>query len=214
LVDAVVVAISLLLDSEIERREQAVHEVPRAVPTIKIVAAEVRPKAKRTMPWYLSVESGPQWGFNRRTTPWVAAGLGIVTKPGWVVESRVIAWLPSSTKFDTGEVTVSLVSGALRACHLWGERWLLGPCAAMALGRLHGAGRGFDESMSTNLLWAALGASLSLERPLAERWALGLEATAFVPLSKQSLSVDNVGTAWDPAAIWLGLGVRLGVRFH
>jgi hypothetical protein len=211
---AVAVAISLLLDGEIERRERAVVDVPRTASTISIVAAEVEPSPTKTTPWYGSVEGGPQWGFGGRATTWIGASLGVRPKPGWLLESSAIAWPPSTTKYDTGEVTVSLLAGALRACRLWGDRWRLGPCAAAALGRLHGVGRGFDESMSTTLLWSALGTSLSLERPLGERWVLGLQGTAWLPLFEQTLSVENVGTAWRPAVAWLGFGARLGVRFR
>ncbi len=214
--DAVAVAIALLLDSEIERRAQATPDLTRAVPTIRITSSEVKPRAhqSRTTPWYVSVQGGPEWGFSTTAVTWFAVDLGVRPISGWVFEASAVASQPATTKYAAGEVTVSLVAGALRACRLWGESWQFGPCAAMALGRLHGTGRGFDESMSTNLLWPALGASLILQRSLGERWNVGLSATTWIPLSEVTFSVDNLGTAWNSSVIWLGLGARLGVRFR
>lgn len=216
LVDAVAVAIALLLDNELERRERAAIEVRHAAPTIRIIDSRVEPKrgSPSGIPWYLATEGGPQWGLRSTATAWFGLVLGVAATSGFALESSALAWLPSESRFDTGTVTVSLVAGAVRGCYLWGHGWRLGPCAAMALGRLRGSGGGFDESFSTNLFWAALGTSLELRRELAERWEVGLLVTTWVPLSEQQLSVENLGTAWNSEAIWLGAGVRLGVRFR
>jgi hypothetical protein len=216
LVDAVAVAIALLLDNELERRELAAIEVRRAAPTIRIIDSRVEPRGGSSsgVTWYLATEGGPQWGLRSTATPWFGLVLGIAAKSGFALESSALGWLPSESKFDTGAVRVSLVAGAVRGCYLWGQRWKFGPCVAMALGRLRGSGQGFDESLSTNLFWAALGTSLELRRELTEQWEVGLLLPMWVPLTEQRLSVENVGTAWNSTSIWLGAGVRLGVRFR
>jgi len=212
--DAVAVAIALLLDREIERRERELTEAPRAVTTIKIVTGRVEPRPFARGSVFLALEAGAQAGFNATAAPSAALAFGVRLQRGWLVESSAWTTLPAARTFGTGEVTLSLVAGTLRACHLWGHDWQWGPCAGVAVGRLHGSGRGFDESMSSSLLWSAVGGSVLLQRSLGERWELGLHALAWLPLKEQRFAVQNLGVAWSSAAVEPGLSVRLGFRFR
>ena len=209
--DAVAVAIALLLDREVERRERESREVARAVSTIKIIGGKVEPKQYETSSLYAASEV--QALFDSNVVPALTLAFGVNRSRGWLFESSALLMPPTTRRFETGEVSVSLVAGALRSCRLWGEKWQLGPCASFALGRLRGSGRGFDESLSSNLLWTAIGGELLLQRSLGERWEVGLHAAAWVPLRQQRFSVQSLGTAWNSSSIWPWLGLRLGVRF-
>jgi hypothetical protein len=214
--DAVAVAIVLLLDTEIERRERAPTLVRRAEPTIRISGGEValqRPPPAVTE-GTLAIKGGPLWGAADPTAVLVAFGLGLRLRSAWQFEVGTFALWPRTVHFGKGEVAVSLVAAEVRACRTLGDFWLFGACIAPALGRLRGTGRGFDESATANLIWAAVGGALTLEVPLGRRWFGGLEAAAWVPLSHQTLTVANLGTAWNAAGIWGGLAARLGVRFR
>jgi hypothetical protein len=211
--DAAAIAIALLLDTELERRDREARAVPRAVQTIQITHREVMPRPRASRVFALAVEGGLQLGLNSTITPGFALDLGTRAVPGWLFESSGALYMPTTSKYAVGQVTVSLATVALRACRLWGNDWQFGPCAALALGRLHGSGAGYDESLSSNLLWSAFGASLLLQRTIAERWDLGLYATTWAPLRKQSFEVQGLGTAWNSPTFLGGLGIRLGVRF-
>lgn len=215
LADAAAVAIALLLDTELERRVREAREVQRAVQTIQITRREVtpRPRVARPKALALAIEGGAQSGLNSSVASGFALDLGTRVAPGWLFESSATLTLPVVSDYGPGQVTVLLATVALRACRLWGNEWQLGPCAAMAVGRLHGSGAGYDESFSSNLLWSAIGASVLVQREVAERWDFGLHATAWAPLEKRSFGVQGLGTAWNSSVISGGLTIRLGVRF-
>jgi hypothetical protein len=214
--DAAAVAIALLLDSEIERREREAREVQRAAATIKISDGKVEIKRRQvqTTPLYVASEAGVQGGLNSTVVPWFALDIGTSPFAGWLFESSVMAFAPTTSRFDAGEITVSLAAGALRTCRLWGNDWQWGPCGSFAMGRLRGVGRGFDESLSSNLLWTALGGSLLVRHSLGDHWEMGVHGTAWVPLREQRFTVQNLGTVWNSSAILPGIELRLGVRFR
>jgi len=213
LADAAAVAIALLLDREIERRERDVTDRLRAEPTISITRAEVEPRRVHTNALAATVEAGVLAGFNAAVTGAVGIGFGLTPSAGWLLESNAWATVPASTSFGMGQVDVSLVAGSLGGCRLWGNVWQWGPCAGIAVGRLHGEGRGFDESFSSNLSWWALGASFLIKRPIGQNWDLGVQAAAWGLPEQRRFAVQNAGTAWNSPRIMPGLSVRLGFRF-
>jgi hypothetical protein len=214
--DAIAVAIVLLLDTEIEQRERALEVVRHSEPTISLTSGEVRVRGltRADTEGTVAIKGGPLWGATETTAASFALELGLRLRSAWQFEVGAWALWPRTVSYGKGEVTVSLVSAEVRGCRTWGEVLLFGACVAPALGRLHGTGRGFDESASANLVWVAVGGAVTLEVPLGRRWFGGLEGAAWVPLSHQTLSVTNLGTAWNSAAIWGGLAARLGVRFR
>ncbi len=212
--DAVAVAIALLLDREIERRKKELTELPSAAPTIKIIRGQVEPMKLQRATLYAALESGGQAGFGSAAVPSFALAFGALPFAGWRLEASAWATLPMAHAYASGSVTLSLVAGALRACRMWGNEWQAGPCVAAAVGNLRGSGRGFDESLSSSLLWSAVGGSVLLQRSLGNRWELGLHALAWVPLREQHFGVQNLGVAWRSTAISPGLSVRLGFRFR
>jgi len=211
--DAVAVAIALLLDDELERREREAREVARAVTTISIISGAVEPKRAEPVSIGISTEAGVQVVFDTRASPGFAVAVAVSPSPRWLFELCGLVIPPATSRFEGGEVDVSLLTGAARVCRLWGENWQWGPCAAVALGRLHGSGHGFDESLSSNLLWSAFGGELLLQRSFERRWQLGAHAGAWVPFRESRFSVQNSGTAWNSNTIWPWLALRLGVRF-
>jgi hypothetical protein len=212
--DAVAVAIALLLDSEIERRVRESSEAPRAVTTIRIIGARVEPRPLPAMPLRVALETGAHAGFGPTVSPSCSLAFGVSPASGWWIEPSAWVTLPTTSGYASGEVTVWLAAAGLRACRLWGDEWRWGPCAAAAVGRLHGSGRGFEESLSSSLLWSALEGSVLLQRSLGSRWELGLRASAWVLLRDQRFAVEHVGVAWGSDRIAPGLSVRLGYRFR
>jgi hypothetical protein len=213
--DAAAVAIALLLDTELERRVREAHEVERVVQTIQITRHEIVPRARapRAAVIALAVEGGVGSGLSSSLSPRFALDVGTRAVRGWLFESSGALALPVTARYGAGEVTVSLTSVALRACRLWGNEWELGPCASLAFGRLHGSGAGYDESFSSNLLWSAGGASMLLQRVIAGRWDIGLNAAAWAAFRKQSFEIDGFGIAWHSSTFSTEWAARLGVRF-
>jgi len=213
--DAAAVAVALLLDTELERRVREAHEVERVVQTIQITRHEIVPRARapRAAMLALGVEGGVRSGLSSSVSPGFALDVGTRAVRGWLFESSGALAPPMTARYGVGEVTVSLTSVGLRACRLWGNEWELGPCASLALGRLHGSGSGYDESFSSNLFWSAGGASMLLQRVIAGRWDIGLHAVAWAALRKQSFEIDGLGTAWRSSTFSTEWAARLGVRF-
>lgn len=220
--DAVAVAIALLLDNEIERRATEANQAQRgpsmtqqtAEPTITITRGSVEPRPLQNVPLLVAFEGGAQSGFNSTAVPSFGLDFGVKPAAGWLIESSVWLTLPATSSYATGAVAVSFMAVALRACRLWGNEWQWGPCAGLGVGRLHGVGRDFDETLSSNLFWSGIGGSWLMQRSLGQHWDLGLQALAWVPFTEHRFAVQNLGVAWHSAIIEPGLNVRLGFRFR
>lgn len=214
--DAVAVAIAMLLDSEMARDESMPIEAPSLVSDLRISSASVYPRERRGagIPIQVAVQGGTSWGFVRGATPTYELGVGRVTQSRLMLELGAMGWFTQSVRYDVGEVSVGLLALTLRGCRVWGQSWQVAPCAALALGRLHGIGHGFDESNSTNLVYAATGASVLFAREVSGPLQVALHGMAWIPLTEQSLAIKDLGTAWKPAPIWLGIALRVAVRFY
>ena len=217
---AVTVAIALTLDGEMEAAESASpqnspHDIshPTAVQLEKksVDHTGVTPRSAN-YPILLTFESGPTWGLADRASASFSTQLGLLAPSGWYVELAASALLPASTRFGNGSVDVSLISGIVRGCYQLGERLSIGPCLGFAAGRLHGEGRGFTQTTSENLRWAALGPALLAQGPLWGRWYWGTSAAIGFPLLRPTFSVENLGVAWHSPAVSSAISFRLGVR--
>jgi hypothetical protein len=214
--NAVATAIALLLDTENQLREPSSKVVYRVESTLKLspIKLSVRERSLQTHEWTLSAKGGPLWNGAGAPLAWFAMDVGLNYKSTWQVELGGFTHLPKTVGYGQGEVVLSLIAAELRGCKIWGRSFWFGACVSQAIGRLHGAGKRFDESTSSNLLFSALGGTLTLQVPLGRRWFGGFEAGTWVPLADQTFSVDNLGTAWNSAVIWGFFATRLGVRFQ
>lgn len=214
--EAVAVTIVLLLDSEHQSRERTPPLRLHAVSTIKMSKGKVDPlpRVARSSEWTLGAKGGLLWGASDTTSSWLALSAGISFAQRWQLELGALTLLPNTQSYGQGVITVSMNAAEVRGCRLFGDSLLFGICVVPTLGRLHGSGRGFDHDVRSNLLWAALGASVSARMQLNRHWFVGLEATSWWPLEDQTFSVENLGAGWNSSAIWGALAARLGVRFR
>jgi len=214
--DAVSVAIGLLLDRELQRPQPADAEVPPPRATETTPPARVgrkrAPPARRMSELRGSLGGGLWWGFGDAAAPRVNGDLELRVLDTWLLGVGFIATWPAPTRFGTGEARISLLAGTLRGCGVFGDRWFVGPCVAVGVGRLHGVGVGYDEVGTDNLLWAAVGAGVVAEAPVWGPVFWGGSAELWRPLSRQTFSVQNAGTAWESPPVVGSLGLRLGVR--
>lgn len=214
--EAVAVTIVLLLDREHQSRESAPPPRLRAVSIIKMSNGKVDPLplVARRSEWILGAKAGLLWGASDTTSRWLALSAGISWAQRWQLELGALTFLPNTRSYGPGAITVSMIAAELRGCRLFGDLLLFGICVVPTLGRLHGSGRGFDQDVRSNLVWAALGAAVSVRTQLNRHWFVGLEATSWWPLQDQTFSVENLGVGWNSSAIWGALAARLGVRFR
>jgi hypothetical protein len=216
--EAVSVGIALLLDS-------AAHDDGEAAPT---KASPPAPHHETTPP----VDSAPAASRTGPSTRQVRGRLGLVVGGGYGlagspllvgsqlgfaagglrVELGLLASLPSSSSYRAGEVKTSLLFANARVCYLLGPSVRLGPCVGFGLGRVRGEGNGFDEAFRTDLLWTAGGLGLIAEAPLLRGLSAGLAATLWVPLRRQTFSVENAGIAWESKAVAGVLSAALNVE--
>jgi hypothetical protein len=224
LVDAVSVAIALLLDGALaptsEDQTTTATATTQATATDAPAASAQRPPQSASAPraasslWRgrVSIEAGTDYGLGGAGSLLGLARLGLRTDH-LLLSLDIGETLPARQDFDGGSVRTSLVLGSARACYRLGRALTVAPCALVGLGRLHGEGSNFGESRSTSLLWTAVGLGLEGEASLGHGVFLALGATLWVPTRRQTFSVDNAGIAWEskPLAGLLsaGLGVEL-----
>lgn len=217
--EAVGVAIALLLDSaahdETEAAPDAEARPPAAAPTAAATSSasadDARQAPRRGWQARVALGAGGGYGLSGSAAPVGNAHVGIASG-GVRLELGALASLPSSTAYGAGEVRTSLLFGDVRACYLLGRAFTLGPCAVFGVGRLRGDGHGFDKPLQSNLLWTAGGLGLAGEAALGSFFYGTAGATLWVPLRRQTFSVENAGIAWESKPIAGVLAVGLGAR--
>ena len=213
--EAVSVAVGLLLDRELQRppRHDAETPPPREPATKPArVGRKPAPPARRASELRGSLGGGLWWGFGDTAAPRVDGDLELRVLHTWILDAGFIATWPAPTRFGTGDVRVSLLAGTVRGCAVFGDRWFVGPCAAVGIGRLHGVGVGYDEVGTDNVLWSAVGAGVVAEAPVWEDVFWGVSAEVWRPLSRLTFSVQNAGTAWESPPVAGSFSLRLGVQ--
>jgi hypothetical protein len=221
LVDAVVVALVLLLDNQGDASAAPDAEPPPGsghhdAPNIKGPhgLVSLSPLAAARPEWIWTARSGAAWGLAPSTTAWFGLDTGLAFRDQWQARWGGFMLLPRDVRRSPGEVSISLWAIEWRGCKFWGSSFWFGACAGTALGRLHGVGRQFDEDARVNLVWFAGSSALGFAVPLDRHWFFGAETTAWVPLGRQSFSVRNLGTVWNSSAILGGAALQLGVRLR
>lgn len=214
--EAVAVTIVLLLDHEQPSRELTSPIRLHAASTIKISHGKIEPLSRPSRDPELSLagRAGLLWGASDTTTSWLALSAGIAFAQRWQLELGAWTLLPNTQTYGEGTITVSMMAAEARGCRLWGGSLLFGICVVPTLGRLHGSGRGFEQDFTSNLLWAALGASATARLNLGRHCFVGLEATTWLPIEDQTFSVENLGVGWNASPVWGALAARLGVRLY
>ena len=217
--EAVSVAIALLLDTELARREAATNQ-PTAPPSSERPAPT--PAASQPFPpdvgqaAALELRAGVEGGVATRllgpSSALLSEQLGVRLQHRLTFDAGINAVLPSTTRFDVGAVRTTLLFASLRACYTFGQRFTVGPCTWFGLGRLRGVGLDYASVQSRSLLWTALGAGVVAEGPLWGRVFWGLSGVVWVPTRRSTFSVENSGVAWRSSSVGSGLSARLGFR--
>jgi hypothetical protein len=211
---AVSVAIALLLDNALtEQSAPAVPAAPAAAQVERRADAPTAPapaRARAPLRLRAALEAGGGYGLGGDVALLGSARLGV--KLGdWAFELGASGSWPNRSDFAFGSVRTSLLFGSARACYLFGRGLALGPCLQLGIGRLRGAGAGYEQAQTSGLLWTAAGPGLAAEMPLGSRAYLALGASLWLPSRRQSFSVQNAGIAWEsrPVAASLAAGVGL-----
>ena len=219
LAEAVSVAIALLLDKELERRnaEPALATAPlKNEPRSEPLADEQAPHSELRSWFELRAlfEGGITTGLSGSRAPLLSEALGVRVQKRLWLEAGFNAALPATTDYDAGRVRTTLLFASLRACYAFNERerYSFGPCALLGFGRLRGVGLGYASVQSESLPWVALGAGLVAEGPVWGRVFWGLSGTLWVPTRRSTFSVENAGIAWQSSPVGASASVRLGFR--
>ena len=216
--EAVSVAIALLLDTDLARRETEVSRAaapptaPEASPPTPTPKPIARAEDEDTLELRAAFEAGAASGLAGPSTALLSEHLGVRLQHRLTLDAGFNAVLPSTARFDVGAVRTTLLFASLRACYTWGQRFSVGPCAWLGLGRLRGVGLDYATVQSQNLLWTALGAGVVAEGPVWGRVFWGLSGNVWVPTRRSTFSVENSGVAWGSSSIGATLEIRLGFR--
>jgi len=216
--EAVSVAIALLLDTELERRNEesaaaAVAETPSTPsPDAPARPVAVAPENPGPIELRATLEGGALSGVVSSTSALLSEQLGVRVYRHLVLDAGFNALLPSSTQFGAGSVRTTLLFASLRACYTWGQNISVGPCAQVGAGRLRGVGLDYASVQSVDLLWTAWGLGVVAEGPVWGRVFWGAYASAWLPTRTSTFSVENQGTAWESSPVAAGLSARLGFR--
>lgn len=217
--EAVSVSIALLLDGAAhdDSAESRADSEPSPLASAAAPPVDASPTTRNAVP---SEPTGEP--FRARVGLAVGGGYGLggsallgggqlgVALSGLRLELGGLASLPSSAAYHAGEVKTSLLLGHLRACYLLGRSFAVGPCAVFGVGRLRGEGRGFDQAFRSDLLWTAAGLGLTAESRLTRRLYGAVGATLWVPLRRQTFSVEYAGIAWESRPVAGVLTATLG----
>jgi hypothetical protein len=129
------------------------------------------------------------------------------TGPGWGLLARgAYSWSDYSLLQGGVSVQTALLQG--RACWMPADSTLqAGLCGRLGVGVLRGTGSGHSEDRSVLRPWAGAGPAAVIGGG-GPRGAILLEAGLWVPLRRETFSVDNVGGIQAPA---VGLDANLSV---
>ena len=217
LAEAVSVAIALLLDKELEPKHPEPAR-PKATDAGKLappVAAASEPEsstAATVLELRVSFEGGIALGLVAASPPLLSEQVGVRLRRGWLFDAGFNAVLPGSTRFQQGEVRSTLLFASLRGCYTWGERFFVGPCALLGLGRLQGVGIGYQVVAAQDLLWTAVGAGVVAEGPVWGRVFWGVSGSLWLPTRESTFSVENLGIAWKSPIVAGSAAARVGFR--
>jgi hypothetical protein len=167
---------------------------PPPPPAATVVAAAAGPVAEgRGDPWQVLAGAGLALSGNVQPAPAPGVAVALELRRG-SIGLGAEAQLASATEIRHrgGAVSARLLAGAVLGC--W-QPARARVCAVGAGGALRGAGSGFRDSRRDLTPFVAAGARLGWRQPLGDRWSLGLDATALVPLVRTALWVDDA-TVW------------------
>lgn len=192
-------------------------------PTPLVVAAPVRPSTPTPV---VTPDVPPQ--PRRAHTRW-SLGLGATWLVGVLPSARVgpafalgyragsarialdALWLPSATRTLSGGVAAN---GAftLYAAALGLERpFAIGPIEAgprlgVGIGAIRGEGSGVDVPGGSTAPWVAVDGGIGASWPLAAAFALRVDASIVVPLTRPAFVIEGLGLVHQPSYV----GARLG----
>ena len=218
LAEAVSVAIALLLDKELARpAAEAERPAAPGIPAkpieqpsaTKQVAVDETPSSLELRATF---EGGFGTGLLSSSSALLSEQLGVRIRRSLLLDVGFNAALSATSNYEAGQVRTTLLFADLRACYTWGERFSVGPCALLGLGRLRGVGTGYATVGSDDLLWSAVGAGLVAEGPVWGRVFCGVSGSVWLPTRRSTFSVENVGTAWESSPLSLAVAARLGFR--
>jgi hypothetical protein len=210
LAEAVSVAIALLLDKELERRQPGPAKQPPTEPAKPV--PNTSPSSAPALALRVSFEAGVAAGFVGASSPLLSEQVGVRLRHRWLFDAGFNAVLPGTTHFDEGEVRSTMLFASLRGCYTWGERLFVGPCALLGLGRLRGVGIGYPSVASQDLPWTAVGMGVVAEGPVWGRVFWGISASVWLPTRRSTFSVENLGIAWESSTLAGSVAARLGFR--
>jgi hypothetical protein len=157
-------------------------------------------------------EAGPSYGVGSALSALGTVRAGARTG-GVVLDLGLGGVLPRTQEFAQGGVRTSLWFGTARGCYLMGgERLAVGPCAAVAVGRLGGVGHGYVGARRADLTFVALAGSLLAEARLGRRLFAVSSLGVWVPTQQRTFSVQGAGIAWESPTVGGSLGLGLGAR--
>jgi len=123
---------------------------------------------------------------------------------------------PDRIELDEGNVDLSLLYGAVRACvGVVDERPRVLFCLRPALGKLRGTGTDFDESWQRDHVQPSIGAGLEVRGPIARALGWAAELIASTPLERQGFSVaDAEGERTVFTSPSIGLWALVGISWE
>ncbi len=151
----------------------------------------------------------------------VRADVGLRGRAPFLLAPGLLYAPEQSRALPPGEVSVSLLSGALAGCYLPFDRHRdrsalprLALCVVPMAGALRGIGRGYETPRSVSRPWVAIGAEARLEGDLVGPvgWTFG--GAALLPITREKLAVTGLGLVHDPPVVaFVGtLGLRIALR--
>jgi hypothetical protein len=207
---AVAVALAVILDAN----PPPAHDEPPPMTPRPPAPERASPRAVPRVRAGVEVSGGLAIGVLAHVVPMLEGAARLALDRRWIIEAGGGFVFVDRVQRAEGSVELSLIEGHARACAavLSGENGTVELCLEPLFGSLHGAGRGFDSTSSTHLLWAAIGAGFGAHGSLGHDAGWLLRALAIAPLVRQGFSVTLAGER-QPAFVTPRAGGMLAIGF-
>ena len=165
--------------------------------------------------------AGADLQFGRGAQPAVAPGVGVrfaIAAAAFSAELRASFWTSRSTASSSDAAAGGTFRffdvGAAGCGRAWRRRGISPAlCVGAALAHLQASGYGVSNPGEASAWWPAAFAEASLRERITRRNAVRLAAQAVIPAGNPTFDLAGVGHVFQPASIWLRVGVGWELHF-
>jgi hypothetical protein len=167
-----------------------------ASPPSPVVDSGPRVDRRRESSASLFAGAGMASRLTRPLLPALSGGVALDLVPSFGVRALALWVPPSRVDLPPGEVELALLVGAVEACLHFAPTQpsaRLSACGGASGGRIHAAGKGYDQDLESDHEFFAVQAGLSGDLPLSEPFGVFLDGRGYYAFTQNPLEVTGEG---------------------